>query len=117
MLNEYLEKTKIIYSAVLARKIDIFEEQLELRNQILDKITAIDKSNIDKTIFKESMNQINIFEEKIKNESEIVKKEILKKQNENKIKMSSMQKKNTISNKYKYGNLDTYQSTYIDKKK
>lgn len=117
LLNQYLEASKIIYSAVEARQITIFEEQLEVRKLILIEIESNYSENSDKGMFRDTMQEIKMIESKIEIEAEKMRKEILDKQIENKLKMNSLKKSNLISNKYKYGSVETHQSTYIDNKK
>jgi len=116
-VTNYLEVTKIINSAAEAKDLDIFETQLAARKTLLDQITQIDKESYDKKKFRHILDEIENLEKKINLSSEMMKKDILKNQSENKVKISKIKKSSDVSNKYKYAGSSQHRSSYIDQKK
>ena len=117
LLSQYLEITKIINSAALAKNLDIFENQIAARKSLLEQIIEIDKDSYDKTDFKHVLDEIDNYENKIKVNSEIMKNDIRKNQGENKVKITKMKKSSDVSNKYRHAGANHHISSYIDQKK
>jgi hypothetical protein len=116
LLNEYLEITKVMYSSIKARDIDIFENQLKVRADVIIQIEKEEEKHLKQSEIEEIKQSILEFEDKIEKEITEFKKDTLKEQNLNKIKLNSLKKTSVISNKYKYGSVETYKSSF-DKRK
>lgn len=106
-----------MYSSIKGKKLDVFEEQLKLRKVVLSKILKIDKKLFEDENIIDIFTKVERFEIDIKKDAEVFKSEILKKQVDSKVEFSAIKKAKNISTKYKYGNVETYKSSYIDKKR
>lgn len=117
LLNEYYEITKIMYSAIKARHLDIFETQVKIRAKYLDDISSEKKTKEIKERSQDIIKKINELESKIEKESLVFKKEIEKENSSAKLEFSAMKKSNEASKRYKYSGVSQQKSSYIDQKK
>lgn len=116
-IEEYLRCTEVMYSAIKARKFDIFEKELKQRKDILDRILEDNTNNHDMDDISKLVHRLKELEELISNEIFDFKSEIEDGNTENKKKMNSIKKANSVVNKYKMNNLGNYSSSFIDHKK
>ena len=117
LLNNYYEITKIMYSAIKARSLEIFQEQVDLRKECLLEFSSYDKSQEFKDSSKELLSEISNLESLIEEESVKFKEELEKDNNSAKVKFSAIKKSNDVSKKYRYSGINQYGSSYIDQKK
>jgi len=103
LYDEYIKITKLMLSALKARKLDIFENLLSDRKEVLNKMYKnADNNTINEGTTKKELKELVVdLENKIRLEMDKFKLDVEEKQAKNKLKLFELNKSKKIHDKYK----------------